>query len=88
MVGWRDEPEVVEVVWSGTMQREGTAKINLVGDRVTKPGDTWVSPARMYTRTGNHVGKGKKKALDNCPDGVETADSDGLKITTFGDEGE
>lgn len=87
MVEGKDDPVLDYVVWSGSMQRAGTALIDLVGDRRSKPGDTWVKPARMYTRTGNHVGKGKKKALDNCPDGVETADSEPA-ISTFGDEGE
>lgn len=87
MVTNRDDPEVVEVVWSGTMQREGTAKITIVGDRMTKPGDLWQAPARGYTKTGRHIGKGTKtKALDNCS--VESETGPEPELTTFGDEGE
>lgn len=41
-----------EVVWDGG---EG-----LVAPRVTKVGDTWTAPSRIYNKTGKHKGKGKK----------------------------
>lgn len=86
MVVGRDEPEVESVVWNGTMAREGTSTIVMVGDRVTRPGDLWQAPSRLYNRTGKfkRAEKGSEsagdeegeKSLDNLLGGVETAPED------------
>ena len=44
----------LETVWAGG---EG-----LVACRPTKVSDVWVGPNRLYTRTGNHIGKAKSRA--------------------------
>lgn len=41
--------EEFEVVWNGTMDKEGTCP-SLVEDRVSKPSEFWEPPKRLYNK--------------------------------------
>jgi hypothetical protein len=62
-----------EVVWNGTMDREGTAKISLVPDRPTKMTDFWVAPHRIYNKKSEFWKLPRKKdKVDKAKAPVET----------------
>jgi hypothetical protein len=45
------------VVWSGSLERKGKARVKLVPDRATRVSDTWTPPRRLYNKTGKHSRK-------------------------------
>lgn len=58
------------MVWSGTLERKGKAKISLVPDRETRVSDTWTPPRRLYNKTGKHSKKAIEPEETNAEDTI------------------